>query len=62
MSFPLHAQVIIKKGKYKGMHGVVTQISNGWYRGNHYTVRLDNQVVKSFSKRNLNFTKWDSRI
>jgi hypothetical protein len=62
MAFPLQAEVVVNKGKYKGAHGVITQIISGWYTGHSYTVRLDNQEVKVLPKRILDYVKWDSRI
>jgi hypothetical protein len=62
MAFPLNAEVVVKSGKYKGAHGVVTQIINGWYTGHSYTVRLDTKEVKVFRRLTLNFVKWDSRV
>lgn len=62
MSFPLNAEVVVISGKYKGAHGVVTQMINGWYSGHAYTVHLDTKEVKVFPRRSLNLVKWDSRI
>ncbi len=62
MEFPLHAQVMVKDGKYKGEYGVITQIHSGWYIGHSYTVQLDSQKVEVFRKQNLIFTKWDARL